>query len=186
MTVPTLPVRLLVIIPAFNEQAALGSLLREIKALPDEPGVALATVVVDDGSLDRTAEVARAGGARLLRLCRNLGIGGAVQAGLVLAHREGFDAAVQIDGDGQHPPSELYRLVAAARGPDAPDLVVGTRYLHRDRAGFRSTALRRLGSAWLRLVLRIVPRLAISDPTSGYRLYGARALRLFAETYPYD
>jgi glycosyltransferase involved in cell wall biosynthesis len=178
-------VRLLVIIPAFNEQAALGGLLREIQALPGDPDVALETVVVDDGSADRTAEVARAGGARLLRLCRNLGIGGAVQAGLVLAHREGFDAAVQIDGDGQHPPAELHRLVAAARGPDAPDLVVGTRY--RDRAGgFRSTPLRRLGSAWLRLVLRAVPRLAISDPTSGFRLYGARALRLFADTYPYD
>ncbi|HEX4419339.1 MAG TPA: glycosyltransferase family 2 protein [Kofleriaceae bacterium] len=191
--------RLLVIIPAFNEQAALGGLLREIRALPGEPGVAIETAVVDDGSTDRTAEVARAGGARLLRLCRNLGIGGAVQAGLVLAHREGFDFAVQIDGDGQHPPGELARLLAAARGgaggpgagagagPEdgAPDLVVGTRY--RDRAGgFRSTALRRFGSAWLRLILRVVPRLTISDPTSGFRLYGPRALRLFADTYPYD
>jgi glycosyltransferase involved in cell wall biosynthesis len=192
-------VRLLVIIPAFNEQEALGGLLRELQALPGEPGVALEIVVVDDGSADRTAEVARAGGARLLRLCRNLGIGGAVQAGLVLAHREGFDFAVQIDGDGQHPPGELHRLLEAARGagpdrrtdlapdllPDlVPDLVIGTRY--RDATGFRSTALRRLGSAWLRLVLHAVTRLAISDPTSGFRLYGARALALFAETYPYD
>jgi len=195
MTVATVAVRLLVIIPAFNEQEALGGLLRELHALPGEPGVALEIVVVDDGSADRTAEVARAGGARLLRLCRNLGIGGAVQAGVLLAHREGFDFAVQIDGDGQHPPGELHRLVEVARGagPDrgpgvgpgvGPDLVIGTRY--RDATGFRSTALRRLGSAWLRLVLYAVTRLVISDPTSGFRLYGPRALRLFAETYPYD
>jgi hypothetical protein len=178
-------VRLLVIIPAFNEQEALGGLLREIKALPATTGVTLDTVVVDDGSADRTMAVARANGARLLRLCKNLGIGGAVQAGLSLAYREGFDVAVQIDGDGQHPPSELHRLIEAARGQAAPDLIIGTRYLDQ-AGGFRSTALRRLGSAWLRLVLRVVTRLSVTDPTSGFRLYGARALRLFADTYPYD
>jgi glycosyltransferase involved in cell wall biosynthesis len=222
-------VRLLVIIPAFNEQAALGGLLHEIDALPRAAGVTLETVVVDDGSADRTTQVARAGGARLLRLCKNLGIGGAVQAGLQLAHREGFDFAAQIDGDGQHPPGELHRLIGAAfhggakgstgssslpgasGSPDAsgsagasstagstgtgesigpiapsgPDLVVGTRY--RDGSGgFRSTVMRRLGSGWLRLLLRVVTGLRVTDPTSGFRLYGARALALFAETYPYD
>lgn len=176
--------RLLVIIPAYNEQEALGGLLAEIRAL--EPiGMTLETVVIDDGSIDHTADVARAGGARILRLCRNLGIGGAVQSGLRLAHREGFDFAVQIDGDGQHPPTELRRLVEPAVGSTpGPDLVVGTRYL--DSNGFRSTALRRLGSGWLRLMLRVVARLRVSDPTSGFRLYGKRALELFDETYPYD
>ena len=179
--------RLLVIIPAFNEQEALGGLLTEIKALAASwiGDVELEAVVVDDGSTDQTAEVARANGARLLRLCRNLGIGGAVQAGLQLAHRERFDFAVQIDGDGQHPPSELHRLLEPARGATAPDLVVGTRYgVVQD--GFRSTALRRLGSSWLRFILRAVVGLRVTDPTSGFRLYGARALRLFSETYPYD
>jgi glycosyltransferase involved in cell wall biosynthesis len=178
-------VRLLVILPAFNEQQALGGVLDELRALPALAGVERQVVVVDDGSADRTAAVARAHGARLVRLCRNLGIGGAVQAGLVLAHREGFDAAVQLDGDGQHPPSELPRLIAAAAGAEAPDLVIGTRY-HAAAGGFRSTALRRLGSWWLRGLLRVVTGLAISDPTSGFRLYGARALALFADTYPYD
>lgn len=184
--------RLLLIIPAFNEQAALGGLLAEIAALPADPDTERQTVVVDDGSSDRTTAVARAHGARLLRLCRNLGIGGAVQAGIQLAYREGFDAAVQMDGDGQHPPGELHRLLEAARRPAPPDLVVGTRY--RDRpspagstsGAFRSTALRRLGSRWLRGLLRVVTRLEITDPTSGFRLYGARALRLFADAYPYD
>jgi glycosyltransferase involved in cell wall biosynthesis len=177
--------RLLVIVPAYNEQEALGGLLAEVRALPAaELGVEIETVVVDDGSHDRTADVARAGGARLLQLCRNLGIGGAVQAGLRLAHREHFDFAVQIDGDGQHPPTELARLLAVARGDTAPDLIVGTRY--RDKDNFRSTLLRRLGSWWLRVILRVVTRMRLSDPTSGFRLYGPRALALFDETYPYD
>lgn len=176
--------RVLLIIPAYNEQQALGGLLSEIQALPRTDGVQLEALVVDDGSSDRTAEVAQAAGARVLRLCRNLGIGGAVQSGLRLAYRENFDAAVQIDGDGQHPPSELHSLLAPVREPNAPDLIVGTRY--RSKENFRSTLLRRLGSWWLRVILRVLARVRVSDPTSGYRVYGPRALRLFDETYPYD
>jgi len=176
-------VRLLLIIPAFNEQAALGPLLQEIKALPPPEGVAVEAVVVDDGSSDRTQDVARANGARVLRLCRNLGIGGAVQAGIQLAHREKYDAAVQMDGDGQHPPAELVHLLGAAKNGE--DLVVGTRY-REGTAGFRSTVMRRLGSSWLRGILRLVTRKRFTDPTSGFRLYGPRALALFSDTYPYD
>jgi len=173
--------RVLLIIPAYNEQEALGGVLSEIRALAIP---LLEMVVVDDGSVDRTADVARAGGARVLRLCGNLGIGGAVQAGIRLARREGFDCAVQVDGDGQHPPGELARLIDAVRGANAPDLVVGTRYA--DTTSFRSTAMRRLGSWWLRMILRVVARVRVSDPTSGYRVYNRRALALFDEAYPYD
>lgn len=176
--------RLLVIIPAFNEQVALGVVLSELQAVTPPDGVEISALVVDDGSADRTAEVAHDHGARVLRLCRNLGIGGAVQSGLRLAYREGFDFAVQLDGDGQHPPSELVKLVAPALDAAGPDLIVGTRYHGKDN--FRSTLLRRLGSWWLRTLLRVVTRVRVSDPTSGYRLYGPRALRLFDETYPYD
>jgi glycosyltransferase involved in cell wall biosynthesis len=177
-------VRLLVIIPAFNEQVALKGLLEELRAMPRLDGVHLESVVVDDGSADLTAEVARTGNARVLRLCRNVGIGGAVQSGIRLAHREGFDAAIQLDGDGQHPPSEIAKLVEHARASNAPDIVVGTRY--RDKDNFRSTLLRRVGSWWIRTLLRVITRVRVTDPTSGYRLYGRRALRLFGDTYPYD
>jgi glycosyltransferase involved in cell wall biosynthesis len=171
--------RVLLIIPAFNEEEALGGLLAEIREV-SLPNIELSTVVVDDGSADRTAQVARDNGARVLELCGNLGIGGAVQSGLRLAAREKFDFAVQIDGDGQHPPSELARLLDGATA----DLIVGTRY--RDKANFRSTLLRRIGSGWLKLVLRVIARVRVSDPTSGFRAYGPRALELFDETYPYD
>jgi glycosyltransferase involved in cell wall biosynthesis len=177
-------VRVLIIVPAFNEEEALGGLLSELRALPPPPDVTIDTVVVDDGSHDRTTDVARKSGVRVLRLCGNLGIGGAVQSGLRLAHREQFDAAIQMDGDGQHPPDQLATLIATVKAETPPDLVIGTRY--SDKHNFRSTVLRRLGSWWLKVILRIVTRTKLSDPTSGFRLYGPRALRLFDETYPYD
>ena len=154
--------RVLIVIPAFNEQEALGGLLDEVSALSEtQVGAQIEAVVVDDGSSDRTADVARQRGARVLRMCGNLGIGGAVQSGLRLA-----------------------RLLEMARTEARPDLVVGTRY--RDKDNFRSTVLRRLGSWWLRSILRVIARVKISDPTSGFRLYNKRALQLFDETYPYD
>jgi glycosyltransferase involved in cell wall biosynthesis len=176
--------QVLVVIPAFNEERALGPLLDELRQQTVADGTDATVVVVDDGSTDRTAEVASARGARVVRLCRNLGIGGAVQTGLRLALREGFDVAVQMDGDGQHPPSELVKLLAPLSANPPPDLIVGTRYAAH--GGYRSTAFRRLGSTWLRWTLRIVAGVKVTDPTSGYRVYGRRALELFDRTYPYD
>lgn len=178
--------RILAVVPALNEERALGPLVAELLALFSTQHLDGQIVVVDDGSVDGTAMVAARAGARVIRLCNNLGIGGAVQSGLRLALHEGFDCAVQIDGDGQHPPAELPKLLAALATTPAPDLVIGTRYLVRDQDSFRSTWLRRIGGRFLGLLLRVVTRLRVTDPTSGYRLYGRRALRLFARSYPYD
>jgi len=120
-----------------------------------------------------------------VQLPKNLGIGGAVQTGLRLAWREGVSCAVQVDGDGQHPPHELGRLLALLRESPAPDLIVGARF-GEERRGFRSTWLRRVGITWLRWVLRVVAGVPSTAPTSGYRLYGPRALSLFERTYPFD
>jgi glycosyltransferase involved in cell wall biosynthesis len=178
-------VRILVVVPALNEERSVGPLVADIRAEGVKLGVEIVTVVVDDGSTDRTAAAAEAAGARVVQLPKNLGIGGAVQTGLRLAWREGFSCAVQIDGDGQHPPSELGKLIPLLGEMPAPDLIIGTRY-GEDRQGFQSTVLRRLGSGWLRWVLRTVAGVRSSDPTSGYRVYGPRALALFERTYPYD
>lgn len=168
--------RVLLIIPAYNEEHALPELLGEIRALSNVDAE-LQPVVIDDGSTDATARVAEQHGARVLRMCKNLGIGGAVQSGIRLAYREGFDFAAQIDGDGQHPPAELAKLVGVSK--DA-DLVVG----YRDKGP--TTLLRRIGSWWLRAVLRVTTGVRCNDPTSGFRLYGPRALALFDSEYPYD
>ena len=176
--------KMLAVVPAFNEQDALPGVIEEIRTEGRRLGVDVDVAVVDDGSSDHTAEVAYSCGVRVIRLCRNLGIGGAVQVGLRAALREGYDCAMQIDGDGQHPASEIGKLIAAISQEPAPDLVVGSRF--QSREGFRSTALRRFGSRWFRILLRVVARVRVTDPTSGYRLYGHRALRLFDQTYPYD
>jgi hypothetical protein len=176
--------RVLVVIPAYNEERALAPLLDEARAEAAKLADEIEVLVVDDGSTDGTQRTARAHGARVLRLCRNLGIGGAVQSGLRVAHREGFDCAVQMDGDGQHPPVQLGAMLDAMRGPDAPDLLIGSRFLAA--GGYRSTLLRRIGIGWLRLILRIIARVRLTDPTSGFRVYGRRALALFDENYPYD
>jgi glycosyltransferase involved in cell wall biosynthesis len=176
--------RVLIVVPALNEESGLPPLLTELRAVAERDRFSAEIVVIDDASTDRTAEVAREHGARVVRLCRNLGIGGAVQTGLRLALREGFDCAVQMDGDGQHPPGELRKLLAVIDTPAAPDIVVGSRYLHGE--GFQSTLPRRMGSGWLAWVLRLVTRQKTTDPTSGYRVYGRRALKLFNWSYPHD
>jgi glycosyltransferase involved in cell wall biosynthesis len=177
--------RLLIVIPAFNEEDALEALLEEVLSTRARLPCASDVVVIDDGSSDGTARVATACGVRLVRLCRNVGIGGAVQTGLRLAWREGFDYAVQIDGDGQHPPMEIARLVRPeSRGRRRPTS-------SWDPGGWRrvdiSLRLRgRLGQIWLRAWLYVVCRLTATDPTSGFRLYGPRALAFFQKSYPYD
>lgn len=163
----------------------MGPLVKDILAEGSKLGLEIVPVVIDDGSTDRTAAVAEMAGARVVQLPKNLGIGGAVQTGLRLAWREGFSCAVQVDGDGQHPPHELGKLLALLRETPTPDLIVGTRY-GEERQGFQSTWLRRVGITWLRWVLRVVAGVPSTDPTSGYRLYGPRALSLFERTYPFD
>jgi glycosyltransferase involved in cell wall biosynthesis len=175
--------RALIIVPAFNEERALPKLLEELRAIEHKLGAETEVLVVDDGSSDRTFAVAREAGVRVVRLCRNLGIGGAVQCGIRVGLREGFDCAIQLDGDGQHPPIELAKLLGLFAHEPHLDLIIGSRYI--GDGPYRSTLLRRLGARWLRMVLRCMG-VKVTDPTSGFRLYGARALKLFERTYPYD
>jgi len=177
--------RVLVIVPCLNEEESLPGLLGRLadarKALE---GFEVEVLVVDDGSVDGTASIARKQGARVARLSRNLGIGAAVQTGLRLAAREDFDCAIQMDGDGQHPPDQLPVLLSGSHETDAADLLIGSRFLSQE--GWQSTVLRRAGIRWLSFLLRTVVGVRVADPTSGFRLYGRRALALFERNYPYD
>jgi glycosyltransferase involved in cell wall biosynthesis len=170
----------LAVVPAYNERATILDVLRSIRERAPEFDV----LVVDDGSTDGTADLAQAAGANVLRLPFNLGIGGAVQAGFVYANENGYDYMAQVDGDGQHDPSELARLVEAMEKDRSLDLVCGSRFV---AAGdYRAPLSRRTGIRIFAVLLSRISGQRITDPTSGFRLYNRRAISLFARDYPHD
>ncbi len=171
--------RRVAIVPAYNEEQTIGRVIEEIRAA--DRGFEI--VVVDDGSSDRTALVAERAGVHVLRLPFNLGIGGAVQTGYQYARDNGFDLAVQVDGDGQHDPQEIATLVAPIVDGRA-DMVVGTRF-SADGA-YRGTRLRRLGIHVFAGVVSVLVRQRVTDTTSGFRAANRKAIRLFASQYPHD
>lgn len=140
-------------------------------------------VVVNDGSRDGTLALCREHGLNVIDLPRNLGIGGAVQTGHLYARQHGYDVDVQFDGDGQHDAAYISALVEQIA--DGADLAIGSRYLEKTD-GFQSTVMRRLGSRWLCLWTRLLCRKTVTDPTSGFRASGRRAIELFCENYPVD
>ncbi|MAI80866.1 MAG: glycosyl transferase family 2 [Deltaproteobacteria bacterium] len=171
--------RVLAIVPCFNEAGSLPSLLPEIfRTAPDWD-----ILVVDDGSTDNTAEVASAFGVQVARLPINLGIGGAVQTGFKFAAAKGYDVCLQIDGDGQHDPAKSLELVEHLRISQV-DVVSGSRFIEKE--GFQSTRLRRAGIRLLSATLTVLTGKGFSDPTSGQRAFGARAIDLFSRYYPQE
>ena len=165
--------------PAFNEEKNVGRVVDELRAF--DP--ALAVVVISDGSADRTAEVAAEHGAHIVRLPFNLGIGGAVQTGFRYAWENGYEVVVRCDGDGQHIPSELPKVLGPVLAGEA-DIVVGTRFGSDD--GYRSSATRRIGIRLLALIVSAIAHQRVTDTTSGFQALNRRALELFAADYPHD
>jgi glycosyltransferase involved in cell wall biosynthesis len=171
--------RCLAIVPAFNEAATIAEVVSEIRDFGPE----LEVLVVDDGSTDATSAIAEAAGASVLRLPINLGIGGAVQAGYLYAFEQGFDLAVQVDGDGQHDASELGRLLEPIVTKRA-DLVIGTRFAGEQ--SYRAPLARRLGIGLFAALVSLRVRQRMTDTTSGFRAVNRRGIRLFAADYPHD
>ncbi len=172
--------RRVAIVPAFQEEAVIASLVLEIKSF--DPSLDI--VVVDDGSTDRTAASAAAAGAAVVRLPYNLGIGGAVQTGFKYALERGYDIAVRLYGDGQHDPAELPKLLEPLARDDA-DVVVGSRFAGGDRE-YRPAFARRAGIRWFAGLVSLLTRQQLTDTTSGFQAVNARGIRLFAADYPHD
>ena len=170
------PGSLLVIVPAYNEQGAVGEVVRELEQhLPGVP-----VLVIDDCSLDATVAVARAAGAHILSLPHHLGLGGAVQAGYKLAFELGFEYVIRVDGDGQHDPRDIPRILDKLKESGA-EMVIGARM-----NGERVRRTRALGARFFRLVLRPILGKTVNDPTSGFVGVNRSALALFSASFPLE
>jgi glycosyltransferase involved in cell wall biosynthesis len=169
----------LAIVPAYNEERNIDSVVEAIhRQAPD-----FDVLVVDDGSTDATAQLARASGARVLVHPFNLGIGGAMQSGYRYACEQGYREAVQVDADGQHDPAEIAKLREAMR-EDGIDMAWGSRFL--EQTGYKASFPRRVGIRVFSIVLSAICGQRVTDPTSGFRLCNRRAIELFARDYPHD
>ncbi|WP_171468227.1 glycosyltransferase family 2 protein [Cellulosimicrobium sp. 72-3] len=169
--------RLLVIIPSWNEEVTLPQVIEETRATVPWADI----LVVNDGSTDRTSEVARAAKAEVLDLPLNLGVGGAMRAGYKYARHHRYSYAVQLDADGQHDPRDIPRLLEACEsGPY--DVVIGARFAGRGTYVVRGP--RRWSMRMLSVVLSRVTGARLTDTTSGFKLSNTRAIRVFASNYP--
>ncbi len=173
--------RYIAIVPAHNEVGAVARTISEIHAAAPLFDV----LVIDDGSSDATAAAALSAGARVVRMPFNVGIGAAVQSGYIFARRHGYTVAVQVDGDGQHDPRDIPRLLEALQADPQVHLITGSRFLGPP-AGHRSTRLRRIGIAVFARVVSLLTRQHLTDPTSGFRMTDRTGIELFARDYPSD
>ena len=177
--------RVLIIIPAFNEESNISRVVHTvIDFAASYSRHQVDYVVINDGSVDGTGEICRAEGFETVNLIQNLGIGGAVQTGYILAQQFGYDAAVQFDGDGQHDILSLDTLLRPIEEGTA-NFVIGSRYL-QNSSSFRSTFMRRLGSGFLARTIRLLTGFRPTDPTSGYRAADRESIRVLAQDYPAD
>jgi hypothetical protein len=169
----------LVIIPAFNEEGSIRRVIQEVRIVLPQSAI----LVVNDGSTDHTSEKAKACGALVLDLPFNLGIGGAMQTGYKYAYEKGYTIAIQVDGDGQHDPKEIPKLLQDLEEEKA-DMAIGSRFIGYSE--YKWSAMRRLGSLILSKTISMVVGQKLTDPTSGFRAANRRAIQLFSANYPQD
>jgi len=172
-------VKILVIVPAYNEEGSIKGVVEDLRDNFPQGDV----LVVNDGSSDRTSEIAKSLGVNIIDLPYNVGIGGAMQTGFLYALHLGYDVALQFDGDGQHNADQIKKILKPFLS-DGADLVVGSRFL--SEGGFTSSVQRRIGSKMLSFVVSTLIRQKITDTTSGFRVYGKKTLEFFSSVYPED
>ncbi len=168
----------LIIVPAYNEEGSIGGVVENIRMNVPNADI----LVVNDGSQDRTGRKARESGAMVISLPYNMGIGSAVQSGFLFAKEKGYNYAVQVDGDGQHPAEEIPRLLAAL--DNGVDLSIGSRFV--ESTGYHPPFSRALGIKIFSLLVSLIVRKKVHDTTSGFRASNRRAILLLTETYPHD
>ncbi|MFJ7729601.1 glycosyltransferase family 2 protein [Neobacillus sp. NPDC097160] len=170
--------KVLVIIPAYNEEEAIYSTVSKLKSSSE-----FDYVVINDGSTDGTKAILDQFNLNYLDLPINLGIGGAMQTGYKFALRNNYDFAIQLDADGQHDPTEISHLISEIQG-SAYDMIIGSRFV--EESSYKGSKTRRIGIYYFYYLLRILTGIKVTDPTSGYRIVNRKIINEFAKRYPVD
>ncbi|MGB3948817.1 MAG: glycosyltransferase family 2 protein [Bacteroidia bacterium] len=169
------------IVPAFNEEEAIEAVVNSINAMAKAEQLHIDVIVVNDCSKDNTSNVISKLDCIALNLPINLGIGGAVQTGFKYALKNGYDYAIQVDGDGQHPASEIPKIVNEVV-VNKYDVVIGSRFVSNE--GFQSSYMRRVGINYFKWLNRFLLGIVVNDSTSGFRLINKNVLKVVADYYP--
>lgn len=173
--------KILIIIPAYNEEKSIRNVILSIKQANQNYDC----LVINDGSKDNTqAEAESAGQATVVQLPSNLGIGGAVQTGFKYASYKNYDYAIQFDGDGQHIATEIPKLLSPLQAGEV-DVCIGSRFVEKTD-GFQSTFMRRIGIRVFEIMNRLLIQKRITDSTSGFRAYNKAVIEFLAANYPTD
>lgn len=171
--------KILLIIPAYNEQDNILNTCNKIKEYDKN----IEYIVINDGSKDNTAKILDENKLKHIDLIENLGIGGAVQTGYKYAYENDYDIAIQLDGDGQHDINYIPNICEPLINGQA-DMCIGTRYLDKTSSEFQSTFMRRLGANIISAFIKIFTGNKITDPTSGFRAVNKKVIEQFAKDYP--
>ncbi|MEC0373140.1 glycosyltransferase family 2 protein [Paenibacillus chibensis] len=169
--------KVLVIIPAYNEELSIQHVIREIKSHMSSVDI----LVINDGSTDNTEAVVKEEGTKVLSMPFNVGIGGTMQTGYIYARDNGYDVAVQMDADGQHAAADLPKLLSRV---EENDLVIGSRFL--EQTSYRAPLMRKVGIRFFSLLVSLVTKQRFTDTTSGFRAAGRKVIELYADYYPMD
>ncbi len=178
--------KILLIIPAYNEEENILKVCKNIDEYNlNNSDKKLDYIVINDASKDNTSKILKDNNIPHIDLVANLGIGGAVQTGYKYAYDNGYDIAVQFDGDGQHDVNYVYTICEPIINKKV-DICIGSRYLDKTTSSFKSTFMRRLGKNIISVIIRMCCRVKITDPTSGFRATNNEVIKIFASDYPTD
>lgn len=177
--------KILLIIPAYNEEENILNTVNKIYEYNQKNKTTYDLIVINDGSRDNTSKICHDNKIPIIDLVHNLGIGGAVQTGYKYAYKNGYDIAIQFDGDGQHDVNYVKNIIKLIISDEA-DFVIGSRFIKKEKGNFQSTVARRIGINIISFFMRIVSKKKIYDTTSGFRACNKKVISEFADDYPLE
>ena len=175
--------KIILIIPAYNEEENILDVCKKIEKYNEKAERKLDYIVINDASTDSTLKILQENNINHINLVQNLGIGGAVQTGYKYAYQNGYDIAIQFDGDGQHDINYVEKICEPLINKEAY-MCIGTRYLDKSKSEFQSTFMRRLGKNIISFFIKVFSKKRITDPTSGFRAVNKDIIEIFSKNYP--